>query len=244
MTYIHGYERSEADRLSAQAEFWRERIILPGTDLRPGTRLLEIGCGVGAVLGILADAFPCLQLTGVDVEPAQIAMARERLADADLFVADGRDLPFPNGSFDHVWIEFVLEHMKPVQAREVLAEARRVLMPGGRLTAIEADYRTLRLNPSLAPLAEKLMHTMETYGQNDAGEQLSSWLTDGGWTDVRPGAHHYLYRGADAAPVAVYLADAMAATSTDIDRLDELRRMGSTPDDSISYTVYKTTASR
>jgi hypothetical protein len=117
-------------------------------------------------------------------------------------------------------------------------------MPGGRLTAIEADYRTLRLNPSLAPLAEKLMHTMETYGQNDAGEQLSSWLTDGGWTDVRPGAHHYLYRGADAAPVAVYLADAMAATSTDIDRLDELRRMGSSPDDSISYTVYKTTASR
>src|SRR5262249_21995817 len=119
-----------------------------------------------------------------------------------------------------------------------------VLVPGGRLTAIEADYRTLRLDPSLASLAGKLTRTMENYGQSRAGVELSSWLTDGGWNDVRPGPRHYEYRGASAAPSAAYLADVMTATSSELDRIDELRAMGSRPGDTIAYTVYKTTASR
>jgi cyclopropane fatty-acyl-phospholipid synthase-like methyltransferase len=43
-------------------------LILAGTTLAPGTRLLEVGCGVGAVLGILGDAFPGVVLAGVDLE--------------------------------------------------------------------------------------------------------------------------------------------------------------------------------
>src|SRR6266498_3906975 len=56
--YVHGYATAEQERLLRQAEHWRDELILAGTTLAPGTRLLEVGCGVGAVLGILGTAFP------------------------------------------------------------------------------------------------------------------------------------------------------------------------------------------
>jgi SAM-dependent methyltransferase len=80
--YVHGYAPGEQRRLIAQAEFWRDSLILDGTVLADGTRLLEIGCGVGAGLAILGIAFPRVQLAGVDIEPGQIAAAPEHLAGA------------------------------------------------------------------------------------------------------------------------------------------------------------------
>jgi cyclopropane fatty-acyl-phospholipid synthase-like methyltransferase len=65
--YVHGYETQEQERLVAQAEHWR-RLIRDGTQLEPGTRLLEVGCGVGAVLAVPGQEFPGVRLFGVDIE--------------------------------------------------------------------------------------------------------------------------------------------------------------------------------
>jgi SAM-dependent methyltransferase len=238
MNYLHGYSQKEGQRLAAQAEFWRDPLILPGTTLAPGTRLLEIGCGVGAVLQILDHAFPDLALSGVDIEPAQIATARRRLdrpgIPVDLQVADGRDLPYADGSFDHVWIQFVLEHMNADDARKTLDEARRVLVPGGQLTAIEADYHTVRIDPDPDGLAQAMVRVMDAYGQSSAGLRLRFWLDEGGWSDIDPGAHHFGYQGAATLPVDRYLADVLEATG-----IQRLRREGT---DSIEFTIYKATA--
>src|SRR6266536_5333797 len=104
--YVHGYGTREQLRLVEQAEHWRHRLIADGTTLAPGTRLLEVGCGVGAVLAILGEAFPGLVLAGVDVEERQLEVARAHLArlgvSANLRCADAAELPFADGSFDHV----------------------------------------------------------------------------------------------------------------------------------------------
>lgn len=246
MSYIHGYSQAGDELLSTQAEFWKDQLILPGTHLAPGTRLLEVGCGTGEVLRILDHAFPALALSGVDIEPMQIATARQRLnrpgIPIDLQVADGRDLPYADGSFDHVWIQFLLEHLDAQGARTTLDEARRVLVPGGRLTVIEFDYHTLRFHSGLDPLAWDVVRVMNAYGQSDVGSRLQYWLTDGGWSDVDPGAHRFGYQGAATPPVAKYFERALAALMPGTPGIADLRRMGERPTDSIEFTVHKATA--
>src|ERR687883_716163 len=108
MTYVHGYGTPEQERLVAQAEHWRHRLIADGTDLQTGTRLLEVGCGAGAVLAVLGQEFPGVGLTGVDIEPKQLAFAQQHLeragVEAMLRQADALALPFEDGTFDHVWM--------------------------------------------------------------------------------------------------------------------------------------------
>ena len=221
--YVHGYAPAEQGRLIAQAEFWRDRLILGGTALTDGTRLLEIGCGAGAGLGILGGAFPGVQLTGVDIEPRQVAAARAHLTgrglEADLRVADGRRLPFADGSFDHLWMMWLLEHLTEDDAIAVLREAERVLVPGGTITAIEADYATVKFGPPSPPLESlrsALLQTMRAFGQGDAGTQLWGWLDEAGFAGIEPGERLFSYRGPEVGPVARYLADAIAATLSEI----------------------------
>src|SRR5687767_10371535 len=63
--YVHGYGTPEQERLVEQAEHWRHRLISDGTNLEPGTRVLEVGCGVGAVLAVLGQEYPGVELFGV-----------------------------------------------------------------------------------------------------------------------------------------------------------------------------------
>src|ERR671923_631115 len=98
--YVHGYGSKEHQRLVAQAEHWRHRLIADGTTLLPGTRLLEVGCGAGAVLAVLGQEFPGVELYGVDIEPKQLEFARGHLerseVEAVLVQADALALPFEN----------------------------------------------------------------------------------------------------------------------------------------------------
>ncbi len=113
--YVHGYGTPEQDRLVEQAEHWRHRLIRDGTELEPGTRLLEVGCGVGAVLAVLGQEYPGVELFGVDIEQKQLDFARGHLeragVEATLRQADALALPFTDGSFDHVWMMWFLEHL-------------------------------------------------------------------------------------------------------------------------------------
>ncbi|MFI6729054.1 class I SAM-dependent methyltransferase [Streptomyces sp. R-74717] len=222
-SYVHGHAPAEQQRLIDQAELWQDRLILDGTALVSGTRLLEVGCGVGAVLGTLGNSFPDVRFSGVDIEPAQIGFARKHLADrgvvADLQVADARELPYDTASFDHVWMMWVLEHMTEDDAKAVLREARRVLSPGGRITCIELDYATIKVGlptPGLDALMTTLVQAMRAFGQSDAGTQLWGWLDETGFSQIDPGERLFSFRGAEAVPLARYLADSVEGAMTAI----------------------------
>ncbi|MCO5171739.1 MAG: class I SAM-dependent methyltransferase [Planctomycetes bacterium] len=101
----------------------------------PGGRLLEVGCGEGGNLFHLRGR--ARALFGVDRYPAKAAFARGRGPDLRLAVADAARLPFRDGSFEAVLLRDVLHH---VERREVVvAEAWRVLAPGGALAVVEAN---------------------------------------------------------------------------------------------------------
>jgi len=92
-------------------------------------RLLDLGCGDGTNLGWLA-AF-AERLYGADYNLLRLLRARRRAPDATLFLGDLLDLPAPDGFFDVVFFNHVIEHV-PDDAG-ALREAHRILAPGGLL---------------------------------------------------------------------------------------------------------------
>jgi ArsR family transcriptional regulator len=102
-------------------------------------RLLDIGTGTGRVLELLSTLAE--SATGIDRSPEMLRLARGKLAGggnqtADLRQADMRALPFTDNAFDTVTLHQVLHFAD--EPRAVIAEAARVLAPGGKL--LLADY--------------------------------------------------------------------------------------------------------
>lgn len=120
-------------------------IILQSLRLRPGMRVLDVGCGMGTdVFEIVKSVAPEGAVTGVDLSESLIAEAIGRATGRDLpvtfQVADARNLPFPNNYFDAVRTERLLMHVpNPASA---LAEMARVLAPGGRMAVFDFDWET------------------------------------------------------------------------------------------------------
>lgn len=116
----------------------RDRLLAE-LDIKPGSRVLEIGCGSGHTACYLAQRFHC-QVTAVDLSATMIRAARQRVAEHELEAqvhcetGDICWLPFAEGSFDYVIIQAVLMFVDKTRA---LSEIRRVLKPGGRMGAIE-----------------------------------------------------------------------------------------------------------
>lgn len=96
-----------------------------------GKRILDLGCGVGRDVAVFQGRG--YAVTGIDAVPELLAIARQRLPDADLREGDFRKLDFPDGTFDGVWAAASLLHMPKAELPATLAEIRRVLKPGGIL---------------------------------------------------------------------------------------------------------------
>lgn len=123
---------------------WKS-AILDGLRLRPGARVLDVGCGMGAdAFDIAARVDPNGLVTGVDFSETLIAEAIRRGAGRNLSVifevGDVQALRFPDHSFDAVRTERMLMHVP--NAQQALSEMARVLRPGGRMAVQDFDWES------------------------------------------------------------------------------------------------------
>ena len=117
-----------------------------------GLRILDIGCGTGAMLDELA---PFGDVVGADFAPEALAFCRERGDHYPLTRADVRRLPFASDSFDVVTAMDIIEHIDDDKA--AAGEINRVLKPGGRL------FVTVPAFPSLWSEHDEALHHYRRY---------------------------------------------------------------------------------
>lgn len=189
--YVHGYDPRESQRLQDQATTLIE-LLHSDTAYSEGQSVLEAGCGVGAQTVPLALHSPKAAITSIDVSETSLAQAREavqaaKLRNVTLQQADIFDLPFAPGSFDHVFVCFVLEHLARV--RDALQALKRVLKPGGTITVIEGDHGSAYFHPD-SEFARKAIACLialqaRTGGDALIGRSLYPLLRDAGFGGVR-----------------------------------------------------------
>ncbi len=124
---------SVAERRDPAREAFAEWQAELAHALRPGARLLELGCGDGSPeLQRLASRF---QVSGVDVDPGRVERAREPVPEAEFVCADVVDLELPEQSFDAVVARSVLDRIPNEELAPLLARIHGWLAPGGLLLA-------------------------------------------------------------------------------------------------------------
>ena len=110
--------------------------------LAPGERVLDIGSGPGFMAAeMAAEVGPEGSVVGVDPSESMLATARRREAPVEYVAGDALALPFPDESFDAVVATQVYEYVADMPS--ALAEARRVLRPGGRLLILDTDWDSI-----------------------------------------------------------------------------------------------------
>lgn len=137
--------------------------LLRRAELPRQGQLLDIACGPGTFIGMLDHPGSALEATGVDIAGPQIAYATKYYAAPGkrfLKIQPGV-LPFPDNIFDAVTMIELIEHLTMEQTHELLAEARRVLKPGGLLVLSTPNYH------SGWPLLEMLVNRLSELSYAD-----------------------------------------------------------------------------
>ncbi len=184
--YVMGRTPEEYERLRRQAAVWAPATtrLLDAAAPRPGARCLDVGCGTGAVMELLAARVgPSGQVTGLDLdtELGRDAAARSggRFVRADV---ESDDDAVPAGGFDLVHGRMILLHVKDPAA--VLRRMWRWVAPGGTLMVQELDMRYVDSDPRLGVLDEWRRVFLGTYaavgGDVRLGTRLPALLAEAG----------------------------------------------------------------
>jgi SAM-dependent methyltransferase len=177
--------------------------------------LLDIGCGPGTITAALAASVK--SAIGLDREPKAIARADQLAQEAGTtnlrFVeADMNALPFADGEIDAVFFHAVLYHLGPAELFSALAEARRVLRPGGLIGVRDSDIGGNVLYPDSAGLKLSLDLWSRWYQHADAdadrfGRRQGAVLRAHGFAPIWSGAS-FVNHSADAMTRRATVTDA------------------------------------
>jgi ubiquinone/menaquinone biosynthesis C-methylase UbiE len=145
----------------------------------PGRRIVDVACGTGRQLRMLHErGFAC---TGVDLSSAMLRQARRNSPPAIRYVhGDATHLEFREASFDAAVVSLALHELPPLVRSSILAEMRRVVVPGGLL--LVADYLAPVAKPfpevSPGPFSGRLGSALTHLAERSAGKIHYGWFRD------------------------------------------------------------------
>jgi ubiquinone/menaquinone biosynthesis C-methylase UbiE len=160
------------------------RSLATAAGARPGDRILDVGCGTGFFVRLLAEAVgPKGEVVGVDAAPEMVAHAAARsrsLANCRFEVGSAGALVYPDGDFDIVVSSLTLHHLAPEDQLPAITEMRRLLRPSGRLLVAEFHAPTGHgWNLLLGPTGLASMR--------HAVPRVESLVTEAGFADIERG---------------------------------------------------------
>jgi MPBQ/MSBQ methyltransferase len=192
------------DFREAKVQFVHELVSWSGLDKLPrGSRVLDVGCGIGGSSRILANYYG-FNVTGITISPAQVKRAKELTpyeCKCNFKVMDALDLKFEEGIFDGVWSVEAGAHMN--NKTKFADQMLRTLRPGGYLALADWNSRDLQKQPPsmlekiiLKQLLEQWVHpkfisindfsSILINNKNSSGQVISSnWnsFTNPSWFD-------------------------------------------------------------
>jgi SAM-dependent methyltransferase len=190
--YIHGTEPSEQERLTGLNRMTNAAFV-EFLRVAPGSRVLEVGSGLGILAADVAAAADGVDVVGVELSAAQLAAALRQssgqaapAARVTFNQGDAHSLDFPDASFDLVYARYLLEHV--ADPERVLREMRRVTKPGGRVAVCENDVSLLRFDPP-SPAFDRMWEAFTRFqatlgGDGLIGRRLYRLFRRAGFADI------------------------------------------------------------
>ncbi|GAB1540167.1 class I SAM-dependent methyltransferase [Scytonema sp. NUACC21] len=128
--------------------------------------ILDVGCSVGLSTFALQKVYPHANLTGVDLSPYFLAVAhyrtQERHANINWIHAAGESTGLPSASFDLVSMFLICHELPQLATKQILAEAKRLLRPGGHLAIMDMNPQS-EIYKKMPPYIFTLLKSTEPY---------------------------------------------------------------------------------
>ncbi|MBI3668394.1 MAG: methyltransferase domain-containing protein [Acidobacteria bacterium] len=154
--------------------------------IEKGDRVLDIGCGTGTLALMIKKRHADAEIIGLDGDPGVLAIATKKAAklgvEIGLDCGMGFALPYPDGFFDRVVSSLMLHHLTRDNKKRALAEARRVLRPGGQLHI--ADFGRPR-NSFLRKVSLPALLGDPGMVRDNLDGRLPEIIRDAGFAEVR-----------------------------------------------------------
>ncbi|MFC4501110.1 MULTISPECIES: methyltransferase domain-containing protein [Streptomyces] len=199
-----------ADRLPGTAQLRALSYDLLG--VTAGSSVVDVGCGGGRAVAELSERG--VRAIGVDASERMIAAARERWPGADLRHGDAYTLPLPDASVDGWRADKVLHEL--AEPERALTEARRVLVPGGRILPVGQDWDMPVVDSDDPALTRALVHARaDRVISPRAARAYRALLLDAGFDDVTVEVRTTVLTGPAALPLLTGLTDGVRTIPED-----------------------------